>query len=168
MYNDNQNDRISPVLICSVLTIWMIIGLLLGNYYHNVLTMALFLLPVVGYEIYRTRGKSTTAASWGLLIVLILEIILIVFKVSYDLGQYLKIDYAYLGGQYVPLGDIKILGPTLMAVLSIILFIRTGGPYTKWLSIIIIASAYVMVQTMNPDIFKELLNGGVQRIFWYF
>ena len=165
---NTTRDGISPTLICTILTIWMIIGLLVGNYYHSVLAIALFLLPVVGYEIYRTKGASTIAASWGLLVVLILEIILIVFKVSYDLGQYLRVDYAYLGGQYVPLGDIKILGPTLLAVLSIILFIRTAGPYTKWLSVIIFVSAFVMVYTMNPDIFSELLRSGVQRIFWYF
>jgi len=166
--SNGQNDRISPILICSILTIWMIIGLLVGNHYHSVLAIALFLLPVVGYEIYRTRGASTIAASWGLLVVLILEIILIVFKVSYDLGQYLRVDYAYIGGQYVPLGDIKILGPTLLAVLSIILFIRTAGPYTKWLSVIIFVSAFFMVYFMNPDIFRELLRSGAQRIFWYF
>lgn len=168
MYDDVQNDRVSPILVCSILTIWMVIGLLVGNFYHSVLAIALFLLPVVGYEIYRTRGKSTIAASWGLLVVLILEIILIVFKVSYDLGQYLRMDYAYLGGQYVPLGDIKILGPTLLAVLSLILFFRTAGPYTKWLSVIIFISAFLMVYYMNPDIFKELLRSGAERMFWYF
>lgn len=168
MNDVDKNDRVSPILICSILTIWMIVGLLVGNYYHSALTIALFLLPVVGYEIYRTKGASTIAASWGLLVVLILEIILIIFKVSYDLGQYIRADHAYLGGQYVPLGDIKILGPTILAVLSLVLFFRTAGPYTKWLSVIIILSAFFMVYFLNPDAFRELLRSGTQNIFWYF
>ncbi|MFA7244162.1 MAG: hypothetical protein WC080_02665 [Patescibacteria group bacterium] len=161
-------DKISPAMICSILTVWAIIGLLVGIATHSVLILSLFMLPVVGYEIYRTKGESTTFASWALAVVIVLEIIFIAFGVSYDLGQYLNLDSIYAGGQYVPLGDIKILGPTLMAVLSLILLFRTAGPYTKWLSVIIIIVALVMVNMMNPEIFKELLRSGVQRIFWYF
>lgn len=163
-----SKSKISPVLVCSILSIWAIIGILIGVAIHSVLLMAVFALPVVAYEIYRTKGESTTFASWALLVVLILEIIFIVFGINYDLGQYLNLEYTYVGGQYVPIGDIKILGPTLMAVLSLILLFRTAGPYTKWLSIIIIIIALVMVNMMNPAIFKELLRSGVQRLFWYF
>ena len=166
--DDTKKGEFSPVLICTLLTIWMIIGIILGFVTKNVLIMVLFLLPVVGYEVYRTKGASTIFASWALLIVLILEIIFIVFHISYDLGQYLNLDSTYLGGQYVPLGDIKILGPTLLAVFSLILIFRTAGPYTKWLAAIIIVSAFVMVQIMSPGMFKELLRNGVERIFWYF
>lgn len=162
------NSKMSPVLICSILTVWMLVGIILGLIMHSVLLMAFFLIPVAVYEAYRTKGESTTFASWALLIVLILEIILILFGVSYDIGKYLDLQSAYMGGQYVPLGDIKILGPTLLAVLSLILLFRTAGPYTKWLSIIIIVSALVMVQIMNPEIFKELLRSAVERLFWYF
>lgn len=163
-----KKREISPVLICSILTIWMVIGIIWGFSAHNVLILTLFLLPVVGYEIYRTKGVSTIFASWALLAVLILEIILIVFHINYDLGKYLDLSYTYIAGQYVPLGDIKILGPTLLAVFSLILIFRTAGPYTKWLSIIIIISAFVMVQIMNPEIFKVLLRSGIERIFWLF
>lgn len=163
-----KGEKLSPVLICSLLSVWMIVGIFLGIALHSVLLMTCFLLPVVGYEAYRTKGVSTTFASWALLVVLILEIILLVFGVSYDLGQYLDLQYTYVGGQEVPLGDVKILGPTLMAVLSLILIFRTAGPYTKWLAAIIIISALVMVNMMNPLIFKELLRGGVQRLMWYF
>lgn len=164
----NKKGKLSPVLVCSILTIWMIVGALLGMALHSVLCMTFFLLPVVAYEIYRTKGESTTFASWALLVVLVLEIIFIIFGISYDLGKYLDLEYTYVGGQYVPLGDIKILGPTLLAVLSLILLFRTAGPYTKWLSVIIIITALAMVQMMNPEIFKELLRAAVQRLMWYF
>jgi len=166
--NGKKIEKFSPVLVCSILTAWAIGGILLGLALHSVLLMTCFLLPVVGYEIYRTKGESTKLASWGLLVVLVLEIIFIVFGISYDLGQYLDLEYVYVGGQYVPIGDIKILGPTLMSVLSLILLFRTAGPYTKWLSVIIIVVSLVLVNMMNPIIFKELLRSGIQRLFWYF
>jgi hypothetical protein len=164
----NKNSNFSPILVCTILTVWMIVGILLGIVMHSVLLMTCFLLPVVGYEAYRTKGELTTFASWALLIVLILEIIFLAFGINYDLGKYLDLQNIYVAGQDVPLGDIKILGPTLMAVLSLILIFRTAGPYTKWLSVIIIITALIMVNMMNPLIFKELLRGGVQRLMWYF
>lgn len=162
-----SKEKVSPVLICSILTVWMVIGILLGLVIHSVLLITCFLIPVVAYEAYRTKGESTTFASWALLVVLVLEIIFLVFGISYDLGQYLNLDSAYIGGAYVPLGDIKILGPTLMAVFSLILLLRTAGPYTKWLSVIIIVASLVMVQTMNPEIFKILLRSAIERLMWY-
>ena len=101
-------------------------------------------------------------------IVLILEIFFIVFGISWDLGKYLNLEYSYVGGQYVPLGDIKILAPVLLAVFSTVLFLRTAGPYTKWLSVIIFASAFIIIYVMSPDMFRELLRSSIQRIFWYF
>ena len=166
--NLNGKSKISPVLICTLLTIWTIIGIFLGINHHSVIILAAFLLPVVGYEIYRTEGVSTTFSSWALLIVLILEIIFLAFGISYDLGSYLDMSNAYVGGQDIPIGDIKILGPTLMAILSLILLFRTAGPYTKWLSVIIIITALIMVNMLNPLVFKEVLRGGVQRFMWYF
>jgi hypothetical protein len=157
--------KYSPTLICSVLTVWAVLGAVLALLFSNALILTLFLLPVVAYEIYRTRGKSTIFSSWALLIILILEIILIIFGISYDLGQYLGVANVWVGGQNIPLGDIKILGPTLLAAFSAILFTRTAGPYTKWLSVIIFASAFVLVYTLNPEIFKELLRATLWRLF---
>lgn len=162
------DEKISPVLVCTIMTIWMVIGALWGLSARSPLIIAIFLLPVVAYEIYRTRGQSTTMSSWFLAIILILEIIFIVFGISWDLGKYLNLEYSYIGGQYVPLGDIKVLSPVLLAVFSTILFLRTAGPYTKWLSVIIFASAFIIIYVMSPDMFRELLRSSVQRIFWYF
>jgi len=162
------DEKISPVLVCTIMTIWMVVGVAWGFVAKSPLVVAIFLLPVVAYEIYRTRGQSTTMSSWFLAVILVLEIIFIVFGISWDLGKYLNLEYSYVGGQYVPLGDIKILAPVLLAVFSTILFIRTYGPYTKWLSVIIFISAFVTIFVMSPDMFRELLRSSVQHIFWYF
>jgi len=162
------DEKISPVLVCTIMTIWMVVGVAWGFVAKSPLVVAIFLLPVVAYEIYRTRGQSTTMSSWFLAIVLVLEIIFIVFGISWDLGKYLNLEYSYVGGQYVPLGDIKILAPVLLAVFSTILFIRTYGPYTKWLSVIIFASAFIIIYVMSPEMFRELIRSSVQRVFWYF
>jgi len=162
------DKTISPTLVCTVLSILMIIGLILGFATKSALIVALFLLPVVAYEIYRTRGPYTSFSSWMIIVVLLAEIVLIVFNINYDLGKFLDLDYTYVGGQYVPLGDIKILGPTLLAIFSLILLLRTYGPYTKWLSVIIFVSAFIMVYILSPIMFKELIRSAVQHIFWYF
>lgn len=158
------DKKYSPTMVCSVLTLWAVIGAVLALLLNQALILACFLLPVVAYELYRTRGKSTIFSSWALLIILILEIILIIFGISYDLGQYLNMENVWVGGQDIPLGDIKILGPTLLAIFSGILFARTAGPYTKWLSIIIFVSAFVLVYVLNPEIFKELLRATLLRL----
>ena len=50
-----------------------------------------------------------------------------------------------------------------MAVLSIILFIRTYGAYTKWLAVIIFVTSFAIIYTIDPLIFKELLKYAVQQ-----
>ena len=165
--NQNLDTKLSPALICTILMIWLIIGVVLGFALKSALTISIFLLPVVAYEIYRTRGESTSISSWLIGVVLILEIIFIVFGVSYNVGQYLQMDSTYIAGQDIPLGDIKILAPAMLAVFSTILFLRTAGPYTKWLGIMIFIAAFIMIYIMSPDMFKELLRSAVQRLFWY-
>ncbi len=166
--NTQSAGGFSPALVCTLLTILMIVGLVWGYSARSPLIVALFLLPVVAYEIYRTKGESTTLSSWLILAVLVGEITLIVFRINYDLGKYFNLDSMYIGGQSVQLGDIKGLGPALLAVLSVILFVRTAGPYTKWLSVIIFISAFVMIYTISPNLFKELLRNSIERMGWYF
>ena len=60
-------------------------------------------------------------------------------------------------GYTVPLGDIKILG-LLLGILSIILFIRTRGKYTKWLAAVIFVTCFAIVYALNPDILKQLFK----------
>src|SRR4030042_6478242 len=117
-------------LISTIVTILALIGIIIGIVTLKPLVIILLLIPAVGYEVYRTEGESTRWASWVLLLVLVLEIILIAANINFDLGKFFGESTKEIAGYTVPLGDIKIFGPVIMGILSIILFIRTRGKYT--------------------------------------
>jgi hypothetical protein len=148
-------------LICATCSILALLGILIGIAQSSSLIAIIFLLPAVVYEVYRTEGKSTKWASWGLLVVFALELVLIIGNVSYDLAEFFGTTSKYVGGYRVPLGDIKIVAPAMMAVLSVILFVRTRGRYTKWLAVIICITSFAIVYILEPTIFKELLRFGI-------
>jgi len=149
-------------LICLILMIAAAIGGYIGYVKGWPLLMVIALLPTVIYEVYRTEGESTKSSSWLMLATLVAEGIFIKFNISFDLGQYLGQEEAYIAGSYVPLGDIKVLAPALMAVLSVILFTRTAGIYTKWLSIIIFVASFAIIYVIAPEAFRELLQFGTR------
>ncbi len=147
--------------ICLVLTLTTILGIFLGIHYKNPLIITIFLLPVVGYEVYRTEGETTRWASWVLLVLLLAEIVMILGKINYDLANFSSQTTAYVGGYFMPLGDVKVIAPAILAALSLILFFRTYGRYTKWLSVLIFVGAFVIVYTLDPNIFKSLLSSNI-------
>lgn len=154
--------------ICLVLSVLAIIGIYFGVKSTNPLIVLFALLPAVGYEAYRTEGDSTRWASWILLIAVIAEIILIIKNISFDFAKYMDSSYQYVGGYTVPLGDIKIVGPALMAVLSGILFFRTNGKYTKWLAVIIFVASFATIYILSPEFLKSLLQMTLQQgSYWY-
>ena len=149
--------------ICLVLTIFVAIGIVIGLLTLKPIITILFLLPTVIYEVYRTEGKSTKWAAWVLLAVFVIEIILVATKVSFNLATFFGESEKYVGGYRVPLGDIKIVGPAIMAILSIILFVRTRGRYTKWLAVIIFITSFAIVYALDPTIFKSLVRIGIKE-----
>jgi hypothetical protein len=151
------------VPICIALSILALVGIVYGLLKDSTLVIVIFLLPTVIYEVYRTEGESTKASSVILLLVLIAEILLIIFKVDFNLATYLGESEKYIGGYLVPLGDLKIVGPTIMAVLSVILFVRTYGVYTRWLAAIIFITSFAIIYSIDPNIFQDLLKYGVQE-----
>ena len=153
----------NAVSICVILSVLALIGILAGGYYHSPLITIILLLPTVGYEVYRTEGESTKWASWALLALFIAEFILIVFNISYDLASFLQRSEEYIAGYTVPLGDIKIVGPALMAVLSIILFIRTAGVYTKWLAVIIFITSFALIYSLDATVFERYLKLAIDQ-----
>ncbi len=153
----------NATLICTIVSIIALIGIIAGLLMDNTLIIIFLLLPTVIYEVYRTEGKSTKTSSIILLIVLIAEIILILFKVNINVAEFLGTTEKYIGGYLVPLGDIKILAPTLMAILSVILFTRTYGVYTKWLAVTIFITSFAIIYSVNPTIFSDLLKSAVQE-----
>jgi len=150
-------------LICTIISIVAVIGILLGILFSKPVIIVACLLPAVVYEVYRTEGESTRWASWVLLLVIILEIVLIAANISFDLGSFFGESTKEVAGYSVPLGDIKIFGPIIMGILSIILFVRTRGKYTKWLAAVIFVTCFAIVYVLNPDIFKQLFKTGVEK-----
>jgi hypothetical protein len=149
--------------ICTVVTILALIGIVVGLLKDNTLIIVFLLLPATVYEVYRTEGKSTKTSSVIMLLLLIAEIFLVLFKVEFNLAEFLGTSEEYIGGYLVPLGQITVVGPTLMAILAIILFVRTAGKFTKWLAVTIFVTAFAIIYSVDPDIFTELLKYGVQE-----
>ena len=150
-------------LICTIVSILALIGIVIGIWLSKPLMIVIFLIPAAAYEVYRTEGPSTVWASWILLIVLILEIVLIAANISFDLASFFGVSEKVVAGYTVPLGDIKIVGPIVIVILSIILFVRTRGRYTKWLAAVIFITCFAIVYVINPEIFKNLLGLAVDR-----
>lgn len=158
----------NATLICSILTAVAVIGIILGLIFTNPLITVILLIPTAVYEAYRTEGKSTKAASWGMLGLLIAELLLVTFNIRFDLGSFLGRSSTYFRGYRVPFGDIQVISPTLMAVLSIVLINNTRGRYTKWLAAIIFATSFAIIHTVDPTILEELIklaiNEGLRKL----
>lgn len=150
--------------ICFILSVLLVAGIVLGFWQKNVLYILGFLLPAVIYQVYRTEGRSTKWASWIMLIVIILELIFVIFKINFNLAEFLGTEGEYVAGYYVMFGDLKVMFPAIMAILSVILFVRTRGKYTKWLAVIIFIGALVTIYQINPAVFKDLI-GVVTQLF---
>lgn len=144
--------------ICILVTVFALIGIVLGLFLSSPIIIVLFLLPAAIYEAYRTEGKSTKAASILLVIILFLELLFLIFGFSLNLAEFLGASEKYIGGYWVPLGDIKVVAPVIIAVLSIILFTKTWGVYTKWLAVVIFITSFVIVYSLDSEIFQNLLK----------
>ncbi len=81
-----------------------------------------------------------------------------------DLAKFLGMTEKRIGGYTIPLGDIKVVAPAVMAILAIILFVRTRGRYTKWLAAIIFITSFAIVYALDPTIFAELLRYGIKEL----
>lgn len=170
--SNSQNKRkfnlssLNPAGICTMVTIIATIGVFAGMSTKSPLWVLVFLIPATLYEAIRTQeGASTKFSSILLLIVLVLEIILVVFNVNYNLAGFFGVQEKYIAGYNLPLGDIKIFGPLLLAVLSTILIFRTRGKYTKWLSIVIALGSLAAVYLISPSFFQEAVKLIVTGLF---
>jgi len=144
--------------IIGIMTLFAVIGIIVGLLIHSPLVILVFLLPTVIYEVYRTEGETTKLSSFVLLAIYILEIIAIVFSIDFDLIKYFGVEEKWVAGYEVPLGDIKVVGPTIMAILSVVLFTRTYGKYTKWLAAIIFFSSFAVIYALDQSLFERLIK----------
>jgi hypothetical protein len=159
-------SSLHPTGVCTLVTIIAIVGSLVSITTKNPLWILFFLLPAVIYEVIRTQeGASTKFSSILLLAILILEILLIIFNINFDLATFFGSEEKYIAGYTLPLGDIKIFGPLLLTVLSTLLIFRTRGRYTKWLSIIIALGSLITIYLISPSFFQEALKLIINGLF---
>lgn len=149
--------------ICTAVSVLALIGIIWGLLAGSTLVIVILLIPTAIYEVYRTEGKSTKASSIILLILLIAQIFLILFNIDFNLAEFFGTTQQRVGGYLVPLGEISVVAPTLMAVLSVILFVRTRGKYTKWLAVTIFVTCFAIIYSVDPDVFTELFRYGIQE-----
>jgi cbb3-type cytochrome oxidase subunit 3 len=149
---------------CTLFMIIAAVGILLGFIFSKPLITIILLLPAAIYEAYRTEGKSTRAASYILVLILVAEIVLVIFDIEFNLASFLGTEGEYIGGMWVPLGDLRIVGPTVVAVLAVILFTRTRGVYTRWLAGIIFVTCFAIVYLIEPETFKVLLQEAIRLV----
>lgn len=142
---------------CWVLTIIAFIGIIAGLIKMNPLITIILLVPTVIYEVYRTEGKSTTLASWLLLLVFAALTLLLIYNISLNMGALLGIPYLNIGSYRLPLGDVKTLGPIILAILAAVLLTRTRGRYTRWLAVVIIIASIAVLHMIEPAIVGEIL-----------
>ena len=149
--------------ICIVLSILVIVGIVTGIWKHSPLVIIILLLPAVVYEAYRTEGESTRWASWVMLAIILAELVVIIFKINYDLVKLFDSNTLYVGYTYLPLGNLKVIFPIIMIILSFTLFFRTIGKYTKWLAVLIFISSIAIVYAIDPGMLKSLLHIGASQ-----
>lgn len=150
-------------LICAVLSVVALVGIIVGLLIKSPIVVLIAMAPSVAYEVYRTEGETTRWASWALAGVLVVEFFLIAFNISIDLGGFLGSSTQEVAGYQIPLGDLRVVGPALIAVCALILMARTRGVYTRWLAVNIILSALALTYVLDPGVFTELLRQGAQE-----
>jgi hypothetical protein len=150
--------------LCTLFMIVAAVGILLGFLFQSPLATILLLLPAAVYEAYRTEGKSTKTASILLVAFLVGTMIMVIFNINVNLANFLGTDRQYIGGMWVPLGDLRIVGPGLVAALAVILFTRTRGIYTRWLAVVIFVTAFAIVYLIDPAAFGTLFEEGIRLI----
>lgn len=150
-------------LICGILSAVVVLGVVIGLVAKSPIVVLLAMAPSVAYEVYRTEGETTRWASWALAGVLVVEFFLVVFKISIDIGAFLGSSTQVVAGYSISLGDLRIVGPALIAVCALILITRTRGVFTRWLAVNIIVAALALTYVLDPSVFTELLRQGAQE-----
>lgn len=151
------------VKICLALSIVVIVGALIGLAVRSPVVLLAALTGSVLYQVYRTEGETTRWASWALLGALVLEFVVVIFGVSFDLASFVGASEHTVAGYRVPLGDIRMVGPAAMAACALILLARTRGRYTRWLAVNILVGTLALAYVLDPVVFEDLLRDGLQR-----
>ncbi len=160
-----KENYTTPKIICAILTLVTLITILLGFYFKNPYYIILGIFPAAIYEAVRTEGYYTKAGSIIILLAVILEILAIKGLIKFNLADFLNQETIYFSGYFITLGEISIIFPALAAIISLVLFFRTYGIYTKWLSILLLASSMCLLYLVNKESLIDLIRN--QNYFFY-
>lgn len=139
-------------------------GILLGLLRVSPLIIVICLLPALIYTANKEKSEWT---GWAMLSLMSVEIVVLLLKIKLDLAGFLSTSSLYVGGQIVPIGDIRVVLPAFTVVIALILFSRKPDINNKWLAGIIAAGALATVGVADPAIFKMLVGSGIQQLFYY-
>lgn len=155
--NKNDNPRLA-IILCACLTVVTLVTIILGFYLKNPYIVILGILPAAIYETVRTEGYYTKAGSILIMVLTLLEILAIRGWIHFDLASALGRDTIYFSGYILPLGNIVFIFPAVAAIISVVLFFRTYGPYTKWLSILLLLSSATLIYLLSKESLFDLIR----------
>lgn len=150
----------TPVIICSILTLWALLALIVGFLMKNPYVIIAGIIPAALYETWRTEGFYTKAISAVLVILSILEIFVIkgIIKLGAVSGSTEVGEKIYISGYFLPLVDAKFLIPAGMIACAAALIYWTYGVYTKWLSVVLTVSTIALLYLMNKEVLIEMIR----------
>ena len=149
----------NAVLICSILTAVAVLASILGIIKSIPIAVALGMLPVAAYEVYRTEGITTKIASIGIFIILVIEVVIIAKGMKLD-----SIEALTQLKKTIPFLEISMIAPVLTAFLSFTLFRRTYGIYTRWLAAVILLTSIALLYSVNPSVVEKVKNTEVKKV----
>lgn len=163
-HHRDENPAV-PKIICGILTIITIATILLGFYLKNPFIIIVGIFPAAIYEAIRTEGYYTKIGSIIILLAVILEILALKGIIKFNLANFFNQETMYFSGYFITLGEISIIFPALAAIISIVLFFRTYGIYTKWLAILLLASSISLLYLVNKEGLVDLIR--TQNYYFY-
>jgi hypothetical protein len=148
----------TPTNVCIFCTLFALAFIFLSFGLNKPYLILIGYFPAVIYAAIRTAGPYTKLASVGIAILTVLEWLAIAGIIHFNLATFLDQETAYIKGYWIPLGDIAFVFPLIVIVLSILLFVRTAGRYTKWLSIIILVSSAALLLQVDKGALIEAIR----------
>jgi hypothetical protein len=144
-------------LTCLILTIVAAAGAAGGYFLALPVILVAALVPASIYELIRTEGASTRVASLLITVALAAEIIVLLAGIRVDLSSLLRslsLDSA------LPAALLNLPGilAVVAAILAVVLFTRTRGVYTKWLSVVVFVGSLVQLYLLAPAEVAALLR----------
>jgi hypothetical protein len=161
MLNENEHPdrkKFSPFSICLIMTAAAALGIFAGWSFKLPLIIILGALPAALYELFRTSGLFTKAAAMLLLGALLITAYLLISGSGVQLKDFINTDGTLLENIKTDRLDLKTLLMSFAAVLSVFLFLKTMGIYTKWLSIVLLVCSFAVIYISNSRLFSQLID----------